>query len=64
MLNYFKMKHAPPPKFRAYPNIALTSDSSRALSIIPPRVIMVHDVRSCYICMIGEIGFFELRNMY
>lgn len=41
-----------PPKFKAYPNIVLMRDLSRELSSIPPRVIMVHDVRSCYMCEI------------
>ena len=28
----------------------------------PPRVIMVCDVRLCYMCKIGEIEDFELRS--
>lgn len=39
----------PPPKFRAYLEITMKGDSSGALSSIPPRVIMIHDVRSYYI---------------
>lgn len=42
----------------------MKGDSSSASSSIPPRVIMIHDVRSCYIGKIGEIDDFELRNAY
>lgn len=53
-----------PPKFRAYLEIASKGDAFCALSSIPPRIIMIHDVRSCYICKIGETGDFEIRNVY
>lgn len=33
-----------PPKFTMYPNIVMTGDASSALSSIPQRVLMVHDV--------------------
>lgn len=54
----------PPPKFKVYPNIALKGDSSGTLSSIPPWVIMVHDLRSCYMWKIGEICDFEIMNVY
>ena len=34
----------PPPKFKEYPNIVMIGNKSSALSSIPPRVLMVHDV--------------------
>jgi hypothetical protein len=59
-----RMINSPPLNFMAYPNVALTRDVSRSLSSIPPTIIMVHDVHSCYMYKIGEIGDFELRNAY
>ena len=34
------------------------------LSLIPPKVIMIHDVRSCYMCKIKEVGDYEIREAY
>ena len=33
-----------PPKFKAYPKIAVKGDASRALSFVPHRLILIHDV--------------------
>lgn len=38
----------PPPKFKAYLEIAMKGDYLGALLSIPHRVIMIHDVRLCY----------------
>lgn len=56
-----KNEACPPPKFKEYLEIAMKGDSSGALSSIQPRFIMSHDVRSCYMCKIGEISDFEMR---
>ena len=42
----------------------MKGDSSVALSSTPPRFIMIHDVRSCYMCKICEAAYFELRATY
>ena len=34
------------------------------LSSIPPKVIMIHDVRSCYMCKVKEVGDYEIREAY
>ena len=36
-----------PPNFKAYLNIAIKGDTSGSLSLVPPRVILIHDVRCC-----------------
>lgn len=53
-----KNEVCPPPKFRAYPEIVMKGDSSGVLSSILPRVVMIHDVRSCYMYKIREVGDF------
>ena len=39
-------------------------DPLGALSMIPPNVIMVQDVRKCYNYKIGGIGDMEIREAY
>lgn len=34
------------------------------LSSRPPKVIMIHDVRSWYMCKIGEVGDYKIRKVY
>ena len=34
------------------------------LSSIPPKFIMIHDVRSFYMCKIGEVGDCEIHVAY
>ena len=51
-----------PPKFCAIPKIAYKGDLSKALSSIPLKVLMIHDIRSLYICKFGEIGDYEIRE--
>ena len=50
--------------FKSIPDIAYKKDPSCALSMIPPNVIMVQDVRRCYNCRIGRIGDLEIRDTY
>ena len=53
-----------PSKFRAIPEIAYKGDSTGALSSIPLNVLMINDVRNCYMCKIGDIGDLEIRESY
>ena len=50
----------PPPKLKTYPYIELTGYALGSLSSITPKVFMVHDVCSCYMCKVGEIEYYEL----
>lgn len=54
----------PPRKFCAIPDISMKWDSMGVLSLIPPKLIMIHDVRSCYMCKIGEARDYEIREAY
>ena len=49
---------------RPIPKVAYKNDPPSALSIIPPKVIMVQDVRRCYNCKIGAIGDIEIWQAY
>ena len=42
--------------FRSIREVAYKNDPIGALSIIPPKVVMVQDVRKCYNCKVGGIG--------
>ena len=53
-----------PPNFQAVVESTILGDLNRALSSIPPKVLMIHDVRSCYMVKIGEVGDSELRESY
>ena len=50
--------------FKAIPDIAYKQDPSGALSMIPPKVLMIQDVRKCYKYKIGSIGDMEIREEY
>ena len=50
--------------FRPIPKVAYRNDPTRALSNIPPKVVMVQDVRRCYNCKISAIGDLEIREAY
>lgn len=56
--------HMPPPKFRNTLNIETPIDTIATLSSIPPRVLTIQDIRSCYQCKIKETRYFEIRNSY
>ena len=34
------------------------------LSMIPPQVLMIQNVRCCYICKVGSIEDMEIRDLY
>lgn len=52
------------PDFRLILEVAYKNDPVRALSMIPPKVVMVQDVRRCYNYKIGAIGDMEIREAY
>ena len=46
-VKFIKNEAIKPPKLKAYHKTVLKGNVSGALPSIPPRVIMIHDVRSC-----------------
>ena len=52
------------PKFRPIPKVAYKNDPVSVLSIIPPKVVMVQDMRKCYNYKIGAIGDLEIFQAY
>ena len=52
------------PDFWPIPKVAYKNDPTRALFVIPPKVVMVQDVRRCYNYKIGSIGDMEMREAY
>lgn len=52
------------PDFHPIPEVAYKNDPTSALSVIPPKVVMVQDVRKCYNCKIGSIGDMEINQAY
>ena len=52
------------PIFKAIPDITYKQDPFNALSMIPPKVLMVQDVRKFYNYKIGSIGDMEIRQAY
>ena len=52
------------PDFKAIPKVAYRNDPAGALFMIPPKVIMIQDVRKCYNCKVGAIGDMEIRQAY
>ena len=52
------------PIFKSIPYISYKQDPSGALSMIPPNVLMVQDVRKCYNCKIGSIGDMDIKEAY
>ena len=51
-------------EFKAIPEVAYKNDPVGALSMIPPKVVMIQDVRKCYNCKVGSVGDMELRDAY
>lgn len=51
-------------ELKAIPEVAYKDDPISALSMIPPKVVMVQDVRKCYNCKVGIVGDLELREAY
>ena len=52
------------PNFRVILDITYKQDPSGVLSMIPPQVLMIQDVRCCYTCKVGSIGDMEIRETY
>ena len=52
------------PEFKPIPKVAYKNDPTSALSIIPPKVVMVQDVRKYYNCKVGGIEDMEIREVY
>ena len=50
--------------FRAIPEIAYKDDPACALSMIPPQVIMIQDVRRCYNYKLASLGDLEIQQAY
>ena len=44
--------------------MAYRDDPAGALSMIPPKVVMIQDVRKCYNYKVGSIGDLELKEAY
>lgn len=59
-----KSDTCPPPNFCAILEISMKGDLMDAPSSIPPKVIMVHDAISCYMCSFGEVRNYEIREAY
>lgn len=52
------------PRYKLHPEVASKIDLVGAFSSIPPRVLLVKDVRSYIQCKIGEIGDFDMYAAY
>ena len=52
------------PDFRPIPQVAYKNDPTSALYIIPPKVIMLQDVKKFYNCKIRAIGDMEIQQAY
>ena len=52
------------PNFQAILEVAYKDDLTGALSMIPPKVLMIQYVRKCYNCKVGSIGDLELNEAY
>ena len=63
-VQFVRSDACPRPKSCAILEIMLKGDSMGAFFSIPPKVIMIHDVWSCYMCKIGEVGDYEIQEAY
>lgn len=52
------------PKFKAIPKVTYKEDPIGFLLSIMPKVLMINNLRRCYICKIGEINDLKLREAY
>ena len=50
------------PNFKLVPDIAESLDSQGAQSQIPPKVLLINDIRTHFKCTIQEIGTLEMQN--
>ena len=51
-------------EFKAISKVAYKNDHVSALSMTPPKVIMIQDVRKCYNYKVGGVEDMELREAY
>ena len=63
-IQLMKSDACPQQIFCAIQKIAMKGDSMGVLSSIPPNGIMIHNVRSCYMCKIGEVGNYKISESY
>lgn len=52
------------PKYKIHLETTTQKNKVGALSTVPPRVLLVSDIRLFYHCKIMEIGDYELREYY
>ena len=50
------------PNFKLVPTIAESLDSHGAQSQIPPKVLLINDIRTHFKCIVQEIGTIEMDN--
>ena len=50
------------PNFKLVPEIVKTLDPNGAQSQIPPKVLLINDIRTHFKCAIQEIGTLEMDN--
>ena len=50
--------------FHAILEIAYKDDPTCALSMIPPQVVMIQDVKKCYNCKLASLGDMEIQEAY
>ena len=53
-----------PRVFKAISKSAIKGDLNGALFMILENVLIMNDTRSCYMCKIGEIGDYEIKEAY
>ena len=61
-IQLMKSDACPTPRFHSILKIVMKRDLMGLLSSIPPKFIMIHDERSCYMCKRGEVGDHEIRE--
>ena len=52
------------PPFQEIPEIAYKGNPFGALSMIPPKVLMIQDVMCCYTWKVGSVGDMEIRDLF
>ena len=50
------------PKFKLHPTIAKQKDPMGSYLAIPPKELLINDIRSFYHCTIQELGMFEMNE--
>lgn len=52
------------PKFKLHPIVAEKSDELGAHSMIPPKVMLIHNIRSFYHYPVQDLKTFEMNEKY